>query len=270
MICATPTQAMLRALSTAATGLEAQSANIQSISNDLANVNTDGYKRSSTDFQDLSYTTIRPAGSQLGALSQSPVGVQIGMGVKVGATYKIFEQGPTKMTYHPYDWMIEGRGFFAVQSPTTGEILFTRNGAFKIDAQGRVLASNGAILTPQITVPANTVSIVVTPNGEVRAIAPNNQEATIGQLQINMFANEQGLDAIGDGMYRVTPATGAPVQGIAGENGIGAILQGAREGSNVDVARSMVDMIQTQRAYEMGTKIMGVADQMLGSTANIK
>jgi flagellar basal-body rod protein FlgG len=260
---------MIKALTTAATGLEAQQANIERISNDLANVNTDGYKRSRNEFQDLMYETVKEAGGSLGAGSQSPVGIQTGMGVKVGAAHKIFEQGPARMTYHPYDLMIEGKGFFPVQMPN-GEVGYSRNGAFHLDAQGRLLLQNGAQLTPPIVVPNNILNLVITPSGEVKATLPDHSEATIGQLQLISFQNEQGLTAVGDSMYRATLASGAPQQGVPGENGLGLIQQGALEGSNVNVANSMVEMISTQRAYEMGTKVMGVADQMWSATANIK
>lgn len=260
---------MIRALSTAATGLEAQQANIERISNDLANVNTDAYKRSRNEFEDLMYETIKEPGGSLGATSQSPVGIQRGTGVKVGAEHKIFEQGPARMTYHPYDLMIEGKGFFPVQMPN-GEVAYTRKGAFKLDAQARLGLSNGAKLVPQITVPNNAINITFSANGEVKAILPNEGETVIGQLQLVNFQNEEGLSAQGDGVYKATLASGAPIQAIPGENGMGMIQQGAVEGSNVNVANSMVDMITTQRAYEMNTKVMGVADQMLGATVNIK
>ncbi|HUP56662.1 MAG TPA: flagellar basal-body rod protein FlgG [Bdellovibrionota bacterium] len=259
---------MIRALTTAATGLEAQQAKIESISNDMANVNTDGYKRSTNEFQDLMYETVKEAGGQLGATSQSPVGIQTGMGVKVGANHKIFEQGPTRMTYHPTDVMIEGRGFFTVQLPN-GETAYTRSGAFKTDAQGTLRLSNGAQLVPQITIPSNTLNMTIGPNGEVKVQLPNAGEAVIGQIQLANFTNEQGLSAQGEGLYKVTPGSGPAVQGIPGENGVGSLQQGALEGSNVNVANSMVEMISTQRAYEMGTKVMGVADQMWSATANI-
>jgi flagellar basal-body rod protein FlgG len=260
---------MIRALSTAATGLEAQAANIERISNDLANVNTDGYKRSRNEFKDLMYETIKEPGGQTGAGSQSPVGIQTGMGVKVGAAHKIFEQGPARMTYHPYDLMVEGNGLFPVQMPN-GEVAYTRAGAFHVDAQGRVQLANGAQMIPQITIPPNTQNVVITANGEVKATLPANGETVLGQIQLVTFQNEQGLMALGDSLYKPSLASGPPLQGIPGENGMGLIQQGALEGSNVNVANSMVDMITTQRAYEMNTKVMGVADQMLGATANIK
>lgn len=260
---------MIRTLSTAATGLEAQQAKIEQISNDLANVNTDGYKRSRNEFQDLMYETVKEAGGSLGASTQSPVGIQTGMGVKVGAAHKIFEQGPARMTGHPYDLMINGRGFFPVQMPN-GEVAYTRTGAFHVDAQGRLQTSNGAQMIPQITIPNNALSFTVGANGEVKAQLPNAGETVLGQIQLVTFANEQGLTAMGGNLYKISPGSGAPNQVMPGENGMGTIEQGALEGSNVNVANSMVDMISTQRAYEMGTKVMGVADQMWGATINVK
>lgn len=260
---------MIRALTTAATGLAAQSSNIERISNDLANVNTDGYKRSRNEFQDLMYETIKEPGGALGASTQSPVGIQVGMGTKVGAVHKVHEQGNTRMTYQPHDLMIEGTGYFPVQKPN-GTVAYTRNGGFKLDSQGRLHLTGGAMLIPQITIPTNTQNLTITQSGEVKALLPNNGEAVIGQLQLVRFVNDEGLKASGGGLYEATAASGAPLQGIPGEDGMGSIQQGALEGSNVNVANSMVDMITTQRAYEMNTKVMGVVDQMLGATSNIK
>jgi flagellar basal-body rod protein FlgG len=260
---------MIRALTTAATGLGAQSANIERIANDLANVNTDGYKRSRNEFQDLMYETIKEPGGSLGASTQSPVGIQIGMGTKVAAVHKIHEPGTARTTYQPHDLMIEGTGYFPVQKPN-GTIAYTRNGGFKLDSQGRLHLTGGSMLIPQITIPPNTQTLTISGSGEVKVLLPNNGEAVIGQLQIVRFQNEEGLKATGAGLYEATAASGAPQQGIPGEDGMGSIQQGMIEGSNVNVANSMVDMITTQRAYEMGTKVMGVVDQMLGATSNIK
>lgn len=260
---------MIRALSTAATGLEAQQANIERISNDLANVNTDGYKRSRSEFQDLMYETIKEPGQQLGAGTQTPVGIQTGLGVKVGTAHKIFEQGPSRMTYHDYDFMIEGPGFFPVQTPR-GDIAYTRTGAFHRDSTGKLVTGDGAQFLPQIVVPTNAVNFIVSNSGEIKAILPGQGEAILGQIQLIRFQNEEGLNAMGGGLYAPTLASGAPQQGIPGEDGMGTIQQGALEGSNVNVANSMVDMITTQRAYEMQTKVMGVADKMWEATANIK
>ncbi len=260
---------MIRALSSASTGLEAQQANIERISNDLANVNTDGYKRGRIEFKDLMYETIAEPGAQLGAATQTPVGIQQGMGVRIGANHKIYEQGPARMTYHQFDFMIEGSGFFPVQMPN-GEVAYTRTGAFHRDPGGRLVLSNGARLLPEITVPPNAAGISVAANGEVKAALPGGEEAVIGQVQLVTFLNEEGLLAAGNGIVKASAASGAPLQGVPGENGMGSITQGALEGSNVNVANSMVELIQTQRAYEMNTKVMSVADQMMGATANIK
>jgi flagellar basal-body rod protein FlgG len=261
---------MIQALTTAATGLEAQQANIERISNDLANVNTDAYKHGRTEFQDLMYKNIKEPGGSIGAASQTPVGIQVGLGVKVGASHKNFEQGPARVTNHPYDLMIEGKGFFPVRMPNTGEVAYTRAGNFHIDAQGKLQIASGAALIPDVTVPSNALNITVTNTGEIKADLPNAGEAVIGQIQLIAFQNEEGLSAMGGGLYRATLASGAPQQAVPGENGIGTIQQGALEGSNVNVANSMVEMISTQRAYEMGTKTMGVADKMWESTINIK
>ena len=260
---------MIRALNTAATGLEAQQAKIENISNDLANVNTDAYKRTTTEFHDLMYETLSEPGSLLGASSQTPVGVQIGMGVKVGASHKNFEPGPMKTTNHPFDLMIEGSGFYPVITPR-GETVYTRNGSFHPDAQGLLRLSSGAQLAPTITVPPNAVHVNVSRAGEVSADLPTGERVGLGQIQLITFQNEQGLAALGDGLYRATAATGPAVPNVPGENGVGAVAQGFLEGSNVNVATAMVEMITTQRAYEMGAKVMGVADQMLGATVNIK
>jgi len=260
---------MIRSLSTAATGLEAQAANLERISNDLANVNTDSYKRGRTEFSDLMYNTEREPGAQVGATSQTPVGIQTGMGVKVGASSKVFEQGPAKMTSNQLDLLIEGPGFFPVQTPS-GEIAYTRDGNFHRDNQGRVVTAGGALLVPNISIPNNAMSINIKPNGEFSVMTPDGQEQVLGQVQLVTFVNESGLHASGNNQYRATMASGAPLQGMPGEDGLGQLQQGAIEGSNVNVANSMVEMIQTQRAYEMNTKVMKAADDMLGWTANIK
>ncbi|MBC7384631.1 MAG: flagellar basal-body rod protein FlgG [Cryobacterium sp.] len=260
---------MIQTLHTAATALEAQSANLERISNDLANVNTDGFKRGRTEFSELMYKTDREPGTQVGATSQTPVGIQTGLGVKVGASHRIFEQGPSKQTGNPMDMMIEGRGFIPVQR-TNGEVAYTRAGAFHRDAQGRMMLANGSQLVPNVVLPANALAITIAPNGEIKAVLPNAEETTLGQIQLATFVNEQGLSSSGDGLYRPTQASGAPIQSIPGEDGVGQVAQGALEASNVNVASSMVEMIQTQRAYEMGTKLLGIADQMLNATVNLK
>jgi flagellar basal-body rod protein FlgG len=260
---------MFNALSTAATGLEAQQTRITSIANDLANVNTDGYKSSTTEFEELLSQTMRAPGEQMGNSTVSPVGVQVGSGVKLGAIVKNFSQGPTKMTYHPFDIAIQGSGFFQVQLPT-GEIAYTRKGAFKLDPTGALVGSNGSKLIPAIVIPPNATSFTVTQNGGVSASFADGTSQEIGQIQITMFQNPQGLLTKSEGNYRPTLASGQPVEAVPGESGSGTLQQGALEGSNVNVANSMVEMISAQRSYEMGAKVMTTVDQMLGATVNIR
>jgi flagellar basal-body rod protein FlgG len=260
---------MIKALTTSATGLEAQQANIDRIANDLANVNTDGYKRGTTEFHDLMYETIKDPGAKQGASSESPVGIQKGLGVKVGASHKIFEQGPLKITNNPYDLAIEGnKGFFACTMPNTGEIVYTRTGNFKLDSQGRLGLANGALIEPPISVPSTANAVTINPSGEVKAITAEGEQV-IGQIQLTNFVNNQGLKALGGNFYQRSPASGAPQQVIPGESGVGSVTQGALEASNVNVANSMIEMIGAQRAYEMNTRVMGVADKMLEATSNI-
>jgi flagellar basal-body rod protein FlgG len=259
---------MLRALNTAATGLEAQQSNIERIANDLANSNTDGYKRDSIEFHDLMYETVKEPGAKMGASTTTPVGIQKGMGVKVGATHKIFEQGSAKVTNNPYDLMIEGKGFLAVAQPNSGESVYTRAGNFKLDSQGRICMSGGALLQPQITVPTDATNVTIAPNGEVKATTAGGDQQ-IGQIQVINFINPQGLSAIGNNFFKATAASGSPQQLVPGEGGVGSLMQGALEASNVNVANSMIDMIAAQRGYEMNTRVMSVADKMLEATTNI-
>lgn len=259
---------MLRALNTAATGLEAQQANIDRIAHDLANVNTDGYKRETTEFHDLMYENVKNPGGRQGASTVTATGIQKGLGVKVGSNHKIYEQGSAKMTNNPYDIMVQGKGFIPVTQPNSGEIAYTRAGNFKLNPQGQVCLSSGALLQPPITIPSNASGVVIGENGEVKATTPEGEQ-TIGQIQLVNFINPQGLSAMGGNLLKATIASGQPQQGIPGENGLGTIMQGALETSNVNVASSMIDMIGAQRAYEMNTRVMGVADKMLEATTNI-
>ncbi len=261
---------MIGALSTAATGLEAQQAKIEQISNDMANVNTDGYKRNRTEFHDLMYQTLKEPGGQLGSVAQSPVGIQKGLGVKVAGTPKIFEQGPARMTYGAYDMMIEGKGFFQVQKGDGGPIYYTRVGAFHVDPGGRLALTSGARLLPEFQIPPNAMNVAVSGSGEVKATLPGGQEQVLGQIPLYSFINDEGLMAHGAGLFAATSASGEPLQGNPGENGLGLLQLGALEGSNVNVANSMVDMITTQRAYEMNTKMLSTADSMMQSLVNVK
>lgn len=259
---------MLKALTTAATGLEAQSANIDNIANDIANANTDGYKRSVTEFHDLMYENMRDPGVLNSAQNPEPVGVQKGLGVRVGSSHKLHEQGSARFTNNPYDLMVEGKGFLQVEKPN-GELVYTRTGAFKLDSQGRMSLSDGSLLVPNITIPPNAISVKIDDNGAVKAMIPESGDTQIGQIQVASFVNEQGLKALGNNYYQRSPASGAPTPLVPGEAGVGTIMQGALEASNVNIGNSMVEMIKAQRGFETNTRVMTVADKMLEATVNI-
>lgn len=258
---------MLRALSTATTGMQAQEARLDQISHDLANMNTNAYKRGRTEFQDLLYQTVKDPGGAPGQ-NQAPVGVQVGSGTKVSAQYAIHEQGPVKITNGLLDMMINGDGFFSVQLPN-GQVGYTRDGAFKLDSEGRVVTNSGYQLIPAIQIPQGTAGITITSQGNVRTTNAQGQEGTIGQIQIVNFLNPGAMRRVGENIQIPTTASGAPVQGAPGDNGLGSLQQGAIEGSNVKPTESMMDMIATQRTYESNARIMTVGDQMWQATNNI-
>lgn len=258
---------MIKALSTAATGMQAQEARLDQISSDMSNMNTTAYKRGRTEFQDLMYQNVKDAGGEAG-VNQAPVGVQIGTGVKVSAAYAIHEQGPTKITNGMLDMAINGDGFFTIQLPN-GTIAYTRDGSFKPNSQGQVVTSNGYPLVPNIQIPQGTANISITNTGQVSAMNSTGQEQTLAQLTLVNFINPGALKRLGDGLSIGTVASGPPVQGTPGENGLGNIQQGALEGSNVKPTEAVMDMITTQRVYESNARIMGISDQMWATTNNI-
>lgn len=259
---------MLRAVHTAATGMEAMQTNLDNIANNLANVNTTAYKKSTAEFQDLLYQTIRQPGSQVSPDTTTPTGVQVGVGVKTASVHKIFEQGAAKITANPMDLMINGDGFFAVQKEN-GEIAYTRDGAFKIDASGRMMTNSGHLLQPPITVPPGSAGIEVTSTGIVNSKDAEGKVQQIGQIEIVNFVNPSGLSSLGGNLYQVSEASGGPTQGVPGSNGLGNIEQGHLEAANVNVVNEMVNMIQAQRAYEMNSKVIQAADQMLQVSNNV-
>ena len=259
---------MLRAVHTAATGMEAMQTNLDNIANNLANVNTTAYKKSTAEFQDLLYQNIRAPGSQVSPDTVTPSGVQVGVGVKTASVHKTFEQGAAKITGNPLDVLINGDGFFAVQKET-GEIAFTRDGAFKVDANGRLMNSSGHLLQPAITVPPGSAGIQITPLGIVNSKDSEGKYQQIGQIELVNFVNPTGLQALGGNLYQVTDASGAPAQGNPGSPGFGILEQGHLESSNVNIVNEMVNMIQAQRAYEMNSKVMSAADQMLQVSNNV-
>lgn len=258
---------MLKALSTATTGMQAQEAKLEQIAHDLANMNTNGFKRGRTEFQDLLYQTIKDPGGAPGQ-NQAPVGIQVGSGAKVAAQYAVHEQGPVKITNGLLDLMINGDGFFAVQKPN-GQVEYTRDGSFKFDSQGRVVTSNGYPLIPALQIPTGTTGVTITPQGEVRVLDAQGQDSALGQIQIVNFLNPGAMRRTGENLYAPTSASGAPVQGVPGENGLGALQQGALEASNVKPTESIMDMITTQRTYESNARIMTVGDQMWQATNQI-
>lgn len=258
---------MIRALSTATTGMQAQEQKLDQIANDLANMNTTAFKRGRTEFQDLIYQTVKEAGGQPGQ-AQTPVGVQVGSGTKVAAQYSIHEQGPIKITNGLFDLVINGEGFFSVQLPN-GQIAYTRDGSFKMDSQGTMTTSGGYPLIPNVQIPPNTAGLTITGNGEVRAHNNEGGFSTIGQIQIVNFLNPSAMRNLGQNLAGPTTASGPPVQGVPGETGLGTLQQGALEASNVKATESVMDMIVTQRTYESNARIMSVGDQMWSTTNNI-
>jgi flagellar basal-body rod protein FlgG len=247
--------------------MQAQTVNIDIISNNLANVNTTGFKRSRIDFQDLLYETLREPGTTTAAGTQVPTGIQIGHGVRTAATQKIFLSGDLQRTQNSLDLAIEGDGFFQILQPN-GDIAYTRAGAFKLDADGRMVTSDGYTMEPEITIPADTISISIATDGTVAVLqAGDPTPVEIGTIELAKFINPAGLISIGRNLYLETSASGEVVTGTAGEEGFGTIAQGNLELSNVNVVDEMVNMITAQRAYEMNSKAITTSDEML-KTAN--
>jgi flagellar basal-body rod protein FlgG len=258
----------MRALWAAASGMNSTQTNLDVIANNMANVNTVGFKRSRADFEDLLYQTTRTAGIENADGTQVPTGIQIGMGSKLSAVEKIFTQGDYQNTGNDLDWAIEGRGFFKVIS--NGEELYTRAGAFKLDKDGYIVTSNGDRLQPEFAVPQGTTTININTYGMLTASDKSGTPLASVQLSIYDFANPAGLSSIGRNLYRITQASGDPVEGNPGTDSFGTISQGFLEQSNVDVVKEMVDMIVTQRAYELNSKTVQAADSMLGLANNLK
>jgi len=261
---------MQRSLFIAATGMEAQRLNIDVISNNLANVNTTGFKKSRADFQELLYQGIKSAGASSAEGAELPSGIQVGLGVKPAAVQKMFQQGDFVSTGNSLDMVIEGQGFFQITKPD-GEIAYTRAGALKLDSQGKIVNSDGYALEPAITIPANTLQITITQDGTVSALQAGNSAPTqVGQIQLAQFINPGGLNAIGKNMFLPTAASGEATAGNPGTDGLGTINQGFLELSNVNIVEEMVNMIVSQRAYEINSKVVQSSDEMLATANNIK
>ena len=261
----------MRALRTAATGMSAQQMNVEVISNNIANMNTVGFKRQRAEFQDLMYQNVERAGARTSdAGTIAPTGIQIGAGVKAGATYRITEQGSMTRTENTYDLGIEGKGFFQVLLPS-GETAYTRAGNFGVDDQGRIVTDDGYVVQPEVVIPDGAKDVAISKSGQVQVILgddPQPQEA--GQLQLATFVNEAGLEAIGDNLLLESAASGAAVIGAPGEPGFGQLLQGYTEASNVDAVTEITSLIVAQRAYEMNSKVINTADEMLSAANQLK
>ncbi|OGP63764.1 MAG: flagellar basal-body rod protein FlgG [Deltaproteobacteria bacterium RBG_13_53_10] len=259
---------MMRGLWAAATGMACQQTNLDVVANNLANVNTSGFKKSRTSFQDLMYQNLRAAGAATASGGQIPAGIQVGMGAKVVSVDKSYLQGDFSQTKNPLDMAIEGRGFFKVLN--NSREVYTRSGAFKLDKDGYIVDNGGNRLQPEFAVPATTVNITIDSGGRLVASGSDGRELGGTQLQLFDFANPAGLRSVGQGLLIPTDASGDAVQGNPGNDEFGTILQGFLEMSNVDVVEEMIHMIMAQRAYELGAKAIQTGDDMLQQANNLK
>lgn len=253
---------MLRALHTAASGMEAQQLNIDTIAHNLANINTSGFKARRAQFQDLLYQNIRQAGASNTATTEIPVGLQVGLGTKPVATEIIFTQGDFSATNNPMDMVIQGQGFFQIRQ-SSGQIAYTRNGNFHLNSDGNIVTSEGDLLDPQITIPQDNTGITIGADGIVSVTLEGQSEPQqVGRIELAYFQNPSGLQNIGKSLFIPTQASGDAVTGTPGENGLGTLLSGYVEQSNVSVVEEMVRMIVSQRAYEANSKVIRTADEM--------
>lgn len=254
---------MNSALWVSKSGLSAQNTRLTTISNNLANVSTNGFKRDRAAFQDLLYQIDRQPGGQSSQNTELPSGLQLGTGVRVVATQKQFTEGNIEITEQALDVAVNGRGFFQVLNPD-GSVSYTRDGQFQLNNAGQLVNAQGLTIEPAITIPDGTQTITIGMDGVVGVVdAATGTTTQVGNLTLADFSNPAGLEAQGGNLFRETAASGAPVQGEAGQGGFGTLIQGAIEGSNVNVVEEMVNMIETQRAYEMNSKVISTVDQML-------
>jgi flagellar basal-body rod protein FlgG len=261
---------MIRSMYSAATGMEAQQLYMDTISHNLSNVNTTGYKRSKMEFQDLMYQTLKEPGIRNAEGEMAPAGIEVGLGVKPVATQRIFEQGSLNPTGNPMDVAISGEGFYQVSMPD-GTIAYTRDGSFKQTSDGTIVTSTGYPISPQITLPEGAQDLGISKDGKVTVnLAGRNTSTEIGQIEIARFVNPSGLRALGENLFAESDASGEPVLETPGENGMGVILQGNSETSNVQVVEEMVNMITAQRAYEIVSKSIQVSEEMLQVANNLK
>ena len=261
----------MQALRTAATGMAAQSMNVEVISNNIANMNTVGFKKQRAEFQDLLYQTLEMPGAQSSDQGTIvPTGVQIGAGVKAGSVYRITTQGSMTRTDNDYDLAIDGRGFFQVLMPS-GETAYTRAGNLSVNDQGQLVTEDGYQIQPGITIPNDATAVSISKSGQVEVTqAGQTQPSVVGQIELATFMNEAGLSAIGDNLLMETSASGAAITGTPGAQGIGSLLQGYTEASNVDAVSEITALIVAQLAYEMNSKVISSADEMLRTASQVK
>ncbi len=258
---------MIKAMRTAASGMSAQQMNVDTIANNLSNVNTTGFKKSKIEFQDVLYQNIKRAGTASAVGAKVPVGLAIGYGTRAAATARQFTTGDLQLTGNPLDLAISGDGFFQIQYPD-GTTVYSRDGAFKIGGDGRVVSSDGFFLLPEVTIPDGATSISIGTDGVMEVLLFGQSDPQqVGQIELARFINPAGLTALGRNVYQTTSASGDPIIDIPTQNGLGQIDQGYLEGSNVTVVDEMVNMIVAQRAYEMNAKAIQTADDM-SATAN--
>jgi flagellar basal-body rod protein FlgG len=254
---------MINSLWISKTGMEAQQMQLDVISNNLANASTNGFKRANAVFEDLMYQNLRQAGSSSSEQSQLPTGLQVGLGVRTVATSRSFSQGSLQQSGNKLDVAIQGNGFFQVTMPD-GTTSYTRDGSFQVDSQGRLVTASGLPISNGVTVPANATGVAISGDGTVTAQIPGTTTPqSIGTIALASFVNPAGLDPKGQNLYAESVASGQPNTGTPGANGLGTLMQGYVETSNVNVVQELVTMIQTQRAYEMNSKAIQTSDQML-------
>jgi len=260
----------MRALDTAATGMAAMDLKVQVIAGNIANMSTTGYKSQRAEFQDLIYEHVQRIGAQASDQGNIlPVGIELGSGVKTVGTPRLMTQGTLTQTGNTLDVAIQGDGFFKVLMPD-GTFSYTRDGSFQMDSQGRIVTAEGNLVQPTITIPPNSTGLTINQQGQVSVTLPGTTSSSIlGQFTITTFLNDAGLQANGDNLFVATPASGTPQDGVAATNGAGTLLQGSLEQSNVEAVTEITNLIQAQRAYEMNSKVITAADQMLQSTAQL-
>ena len=260
----------MRSLDIASTGMQAQQTNVEVISNNIANMNTTGYKRQRVEFQDLLYQNLRRVGSQSSDTGTVlPSGAQVGLGVRTSAIYRISEQGNLQQTENRFDLAIRGNGYFQIQMPS-GEIAYTRDGTLALSPTGTIVTADGYVVQPGITIPANATDVTINANGEVLATIPGAvAQQNVGQIQLAQFPNDAGLEASGGNLFIQTAASGAAATGVPGAPGFGSVMQGFVETSNVNVVSEMTNLITAQRAYEMNSRVISASDDMMSTITKL-